>query len=155
MNTNEQLISAFYTAFQQKDYQTMQKCYAENAVFNDEVFKDLNARQVRAMWEMLIKKGKDMHLEFSQVQADDRTGSAEWIATYSFSSTGRKVINRIHASFEFGNGKIIRHTDRFPFYTWARQALGNKGLLLGWTGFLRKKVQATALANLTAYLNQQ
>jgi ketosteroid isomerase-like protein len=155
MNANEQLITSFYTAFRQKDYKTMQQSYAENAVFNDEVFKDLNTQEVRAMWEMLIKRGKDLQLEFKNVWADDKHGSAEWIATYSFSATGNRVVNHIHAAFTFENGKITSHTDEFPFYKWARQALGTKGLLLGWTGFLKQKVQATAMANLTAYIKQQ
>jgi ketosteroid isomerase-like protein len=155
MNTNEQLITSFYTAFQQKDYKTMQQCYADNAVFSDEVFQHLNAQEVRAMWEMLIKRGKDLQLEFKNVQADDKHGSAEWIATYTFSASGNKVVNHIYASFTFENGKIATHTDRFSFYTWARQALGAKGILLGWTGFLKKKVQETAIGNLAAYIKKQ
>jgi ketosteroid isomerase-like protein len=154
MNSNEQLIAHFYTAFQQKDYISMQKCYADTAVFNDEVFKNLDAQQVRSMWEMLIKRGKDLHLEFKHVKADDHTGSAEWIATYTFSSTGRKVVNHIYASFVFENGKIVRHTDQFNFYAWAKQALGLKGLLLGWTNFLKNKVQQTAMKNLAVYIKR-
>ena len=105
MSTNEQVIHTFYRAFQQKDYVTMQQCYAENAIFNDEAFKNLNAAQVRAMWEMLLKRGKDLQLEYSNVQTDGDTGSAEWIATYTFSQTQRKVTNRIKANFAFENGK--------------------------------------------------
>ncbi|RZK47727.1 MAG: nuclear transport factor 2 family protein, partial [Pedobacter sp.] len=122
MNANEQLIQHFYTCFQNKDFKGMQACYADNAIFNDAVFKNLNAEQVKAMWEMLITKGKDMRLEFSQIKADEKTGSAHWDAYYTFSSTGNKVVNRIDASFEFENGKIVKHTDDFNFYIWAKQA---------------------------------
>ena len=107
MNANEQCINSFYTAFQNKDFKTMQQCYADNAVFTDEVFIDLDAKKVRAMWEMLIKGGKDLQLEFSDVKADEKEGSANWVATYTFSKTGKKVINKIHAKFIFENGKII------------------------------------------------
>jgi ketosteroid isomerase-like protein len=148
MNQNSQLITSFYTAFQQRDYKTMQNCYADKAVFNDEVFKNLNAEQVKSMWEMLLKKGKDLKLEFKNISAGDLKGSAEWIATYTFSATQRKVVNHIYANFEFENGKIIKHTDHFNFHKWASQALGFKGTLLGWTNFLKKKVQQTALKNL-------
>ncbi|MCB9298566.1 MAG: hypothetical protein H6559_36450 [Lewinellaceae bacterium] len=48
------------------------------------------------------------------------------------------------ASFQFRDGKIIRHTDRFGFYRWARQAFGIPGLLLGWTGWFRARVRAAA-----------
>ncbi len=64
MNSNQELIAGFYQAFQNKDYKTMQDCYAEDATFNDEVFLNLTADEVRAMWEMLIKKGKDLQLVF-------------------------------------------------------------------------------------------
>lgn len=155
MNANEQLIQHFYTCFQNKDFKGMQACYADNAIFNDAVFKNLNAEQVKAMWEMLITKGKDMRLEFSQIKADEKTGSAHWDAYYTFSSTGNKVVNRIDASFEFENGKIVKHTDDFNFYIWAKQALGTSGLLLGWTSFLKKKIQNTALTNLNHFMNKK
>ncbi len=117
MTSNEQVITTFYTAFQKGDYKTMQACYAANAVFNDAVFTNLNATEVRAMWEMLCKKGKDLQLTFSNIKTTEKTGSAEWTATYSFSKTNKKVVNHIKATFEFENGKIINHTDTFDFYT--------------------------------------
>lgn len=152
MTTNEQLIITFYKAFQQKDYKTMQTCYADTAVFNDEVFVNLNATEVKAMWEMLCKKGKDLELVYSNVKSTDNTGSADWTATYSFSKTNRKVINRIHASFEFANGKIIKHTDQFEFYTWASQALGITGSLLGWSSFLKNKIRKEGRKNLITFM---
>ena len=152
MNYNEQIITTFYTAFQQRDYKTMQSCYADNATFGDAVFVDLNAKEVRAMWEMLCIKGKDLQLEFKNVKADEKSGSAEWIATYSFSKTNRKVINRIQADFSFANGKITRHRDHFNFYAWAKQALGLPGILLGWTNGLKEKVRAEGKKNLIAFM---
>jgi ketosteroid isomerase-like protein len=155
MNANEQLINTFYTCFKNKDYEGMQACYADNAIFSDAVFKNLNAEQVKAMWQMLILKGKDLRLEFSNISADDTTGKAHWDAYYTFSATGKKVINRIDANFEFENGKITKHVDHFGFYKWAKQALGITGILLGWTGFLKNKIQATALNNLTKFMNNE
>ncbi len=152
MHPNEQLITNFYKAFQTKDFITMQNAYAENGMFNDEVFRNLNAGEVRSMWEMLIKTGKDLQLEFSNVNADDKKGSAEWIATYTFTKTKRKVINRIKANFDFENGKIVKHTDKFDFYAWAKQAFGITGVLLGWTGVLKNKVRAFAKNNLDAFM---
>lgn len=154
MTSNQELISTFYKAFQNKDYTVMQECYAADAIFNDEVFKNLDAAQVKAMWEMLIKRGKDLQLEFKNIAADDISGSAEWTATYTFSQTKRKVVNRIKANFIFENGKIIKHTDHFDFYKWTKQALGLKGFLLGWTGFLRNKVRQTAMKNLEVYMKK-
>jgi ketosteroid isomerase-like protein len=153
MNTeNEALIHRFYTAFQQRDFATMQSCYAENATFNDPAFVNLNAAEVRAMWKMLLTRGKDLQLEYKNVTANDTEGSAEWVATYTFSQTKRKVTNHIKANFIFENGKIVQHKDDFNFYTWSRQALGLPGFLLGHTAFLRKKVQSGARKSLLDFM---
>ena len=116
MKTAEVVVNQFYTAFQRKNFKTMQELYYDNARFSDEVFVDLSAVEVRAMWEMLIKRGKDLRLQFSDIRADDKEGSAKWIANYTFSTGGRPVENHIAASFRFANGKIIEHTDNFNFY---------------------------------------
>jgi ketosteroid isomerase-like protein len=155
MSANERLISTFYEAFQKKDYKTMQGCYSDQALFNDAVFNNLNAEEVRKMWEMLLKKSTDLQLEFKNIQADDKQGSAEWTATYTFSKTKRKVVNRIKASFIFDKGKILEHTDSFNFYIWAKQALGITGLLLGSTSFLKNKIQKTAKEKLEEYMAQK
>jgi hypothetical protein len=82
-----------------------------------------------------------MAVTFRDVRADDTTGSAHWTATYTFSGTGRHVVNEIDASFRFADGLIIRHVDSFDFWRWSRMALGTSGLLLGWTPYLRSKVR--------------
>jgi ketosteroid isomerase-like protein len=154
--TNRQTIETFYTAFQKGDYSTMQSCYADSAVFNDPAFVNLAAPEVRAMWKMLLLSGgAGFSLEFSNIQATDTEGGAEWTARYVFSQTGRKVVNHIKASFVFENGKIIKHTDQFSFYRWSRQALGLPGLLLGHTGFLKRKVQTLARKRLDAFMQKE
>lgn len=152
---NEQLLHTFYTAFQQRDYKTMQSCYADNATFSDEVFLNLNAAEVRAMWEMLCIRGKDLQIEFSNIQADEKKGTASWNATYSFSKTNRKVLNKIKAEFTFEDGKIKSHNDHFNFYAWTRQAIGLPGLLFGWTNAFKEKVRAQARKNLDDFMNQK
>jgi len=82
-------------------------------------------------------------------------GSAEWIATYTFSASGNKVVNKIKGNFVFENEKIVQHKDSFDFYTWAKQALGFKGLLLGWTSFLHKKVKQGARSNLLKFMSKK
>lgn len=152
METPAQLIRQFYTAFQQKDYKSMQSCYAESAVFNDPVFVNLNASEVKNMWEMLIKKGQDMELEFSEIIGKGDVVKAKWEAKYTFSLTGRKVLNRIDATFVIKDGKIVSHTDRFDFYKWSKQAFGLKGALLGWTDFFKEKVRNSARTNLENFI---
>ncbi len=154
MTNNEQVIHQFYTAFQQKNFAAMQDLYAENAVFSDPVFQNLNGKEVRAMWEMLIKRGKDLQLTFSNIESNGQEVTANWTATYTFSATGKKVVNLIRAHFLLENGKIVQHTDRFDFWKWSRQALGFTGWLLGWTPFLKNKVRKTARRGLAEFMKR-
>ncbi|MGQ0585597.1 MAG: nuclear transport factor 2 family protein [Gammaproteobacteria bacterium] len=148
MSTNEDLIRRFYSAFQQRDAATMAACYAPDVQFSDPVFTDLRGADAGNMWKMLCERGKDLKVEFRDLRADAATGSAHWEAWYTFSASGRKVHNVIDAAFEFRDGKIVRHTDRFDLYRWARQALGPAGLLLGWTPMLQNRVRAMAAKGL-------
>ncbi|MBK8699690.1 MAG: nuclear transport factor 2 family protein [Saprospiraceae bacterium] len=145
-------ITAFYNAFARKDFKTMQALYADDARFEDPVFRQLDAKEVRAMWEMLILRGKDLSIEFVDVLEAGEKGSAVWKATYSFSGTGRRVVNLIHARFIIRNGKIVEHTDQFGFYQWSRQAVGLVGLLLGWTSFFHRKVATKAKRSLVQFM---
>ncbi|MCU0324997.1 MAG: nuclear transport factor 2 family protein [Spirosomaceae bacterium] len=130
----------------------MGECYHDEATFTDEAFVNLNAQEVRAMWQMLCVRAKDFRLEFSQIKAEDNIGSAHWEAWYLFSQSGNKVHNIIDAAFEFKDGKISKHRDSFDFHRWAGQALGLTGKLLGWTSFLKNKVQTTARRGLDKFM---
>lgn len=154
MTTDEQLVNDFYTAFQNKDYKFMQQCYADKATFYDPVFSNLNANEVRGMWEILIQRGKDLQLEFSNIRTEGKMIKANWVATYTFSKTKRKVVNNVEGIFVVTDGKIISHNDNFNFHQWAKQALGGTGLLLGWTSFLQNKVSKQALNSLQNFMNK-
>lgn len=155
MNTNEELITRFYTAFQQKDFVTMGACYHQKALFTDEAFDLKTVEEVRAMWEMLCKRGKDLRIEFRDVRSEGDWASAHWDAYYTFSKTGRKVHNSIEASFVIRDGLIFQHFDRFDFYRWSRQALGLPGLLLGWSSSLQRKVRKNAMAGLKEFMERR
>ena len=154
MHPNEELIHRFYKAFQKRDGAAMAACYHPQISFSDEVFIGLEGERAGGMWKMLCEKGTDLKIEYRDVRADDKTGSAHWDAWYSFSVTGNKVHNIIDAAFEFKDGKIIRHKDSFDFHRWAGQALGMPGKLLGWTPFLKNKVRAMAAKNLADFLRK-
>lgn len=145
------LVTRFYEAFQRRDAAAMAECYHADVRFSDPAFPDLRGAQAAAMWAMLIARGTDLRLAFGDVTADDTRGAATWEAWYTFSATGRSVHNVIRATFEFREGRIVRHVDRFDFWRWARQALGPTGLLLGWTPFLRAKVRASAARALESW----
>ena len=151
MSANEETIRRFYAAFQKRDAATMASCYAPDVRFSDPVFTDLRGGDAGAMWKMLCERGKDLKIEFSGVSADGATGRAHWEAWYTFSTTGRKVHNVIDATFEFRDGMIVKHTDRFDLYRWSRQALGVAGVLLGWSPLLQNKVRAMAAKGLADY----
>jgi ketosteroid isomerase-like protein len=151
MNANEDTIRRFYTAFQQRDAGTMAACYGPDVKFSDPVFTDLRGASAGAMWKMLCERGKDLKIEFRDVRADATTGSAHWEAWYTFSASGRKVHNIIDATFEFRDGKIVSHTDRFDLHRWAGLALGLPGKLLGWTPLLQNKIRAMARKGLDDY----
>ena len=152
MNSNESLITKFYTAFANGDVKAMNECYDPNVHFIDPVFGLLKNEQVSNMWEMLILKSKgNIKIEFSNIHADDLMGSANWIATYNFSKTNRKVVNKISAEFTFKNGLIVKHIDSFNTYKSSRQAFGFTGYLLGWTGFFQNKIQQQALLSLKKF----
>ncbi|MFK7971300.1 MAG: nuclear transport factor 2 family protein [Bacteroidia bacterium] len=138
------IIEDFYAAFDRLDGEAMAACYHPDVRFEDPAFGVLEGEQAGNMWRMLCssQKGKDFKVESSNIKLDGSSGSAHWEAWYNFSQTDRKVHNKIDASFELKDGKIIRHTDHFDLHRWAGQALGFKGTLLGWTGFFKKKLQA-------------
>ncbi|MFH6996358.1 nuclear transport factor 2 family protein [Flavobacterium sp. FlaQc-57] len=152
MNPNEALITKFYTAFANADAKTMCECYHSKIHFVDPAFGLLKEEQVSKMWEMLILKSKgNIKIEFSEIKADDFSGTAKWIATYNFSKTNRNVVNKVSAEFTFQDGLIIKHTDSFDIYKWSKQAFGVTGYLLGWTGFFQKKIQEQALLSLKKF----
>jgi limonene-1,2-epoxide hydrolase len=153
MHPNEELIETFYKSFQKLDAATMVSCYHAGIRFSDPVFPNLTGPEVGAMWRMLCRQAKNFELTFTNVGANDLAGKAHWEARYDFSATGRRVHNKIDAEFEFQDGKIIKHTDRFDFWKWSRMALGPTGLLLGWTPLVRKKVQRQAAERLAKFMS--
>jgi ketosteroid isomerase-like protein len=156
MPANEDIINRFYSAFQKLDHQTMNDCYSEDIVFSDPVFMVLKGDEARAMWEMLCKNAKDFSLTYSNIQMlDEEYATCNWVATYTFSKTGKKVVNKIKAYMKFYEGKIIGHSDAFRLSTWMAQALGWKGVLFGWTGFMKRAVQKNAKKNLVNFIEKK
>jgi hypothetical protein len=100
---------------------------------------------------MLCARGKDLRVVTSDIDADDRKGRAHWVATYTYSATGRHVVNEIDATFAFVDGRIVRHDDRFDLHRWAMQALGTPGLLFGWTPPMQNAIREKAAKALAAW----
>jgi ketosteroid isomerase-like protein len=150
-HANAALIARFYAALGRRDAAAMIACYHPKASFSDPVFPELDAAGVAAMWRMLCDRGRDLAVEASDIAADATSGHAHWVARYTYSATGRPVVNRIDAEFLFRDGLIYRHRDRFDLYRWLRQALGVKGAMLGWLPPMQRATQRQAAQALTAW----
>ncbi|ROL74493.1 nuclear transport factor 2 family protein [Pseudomonas vranovensis] len=150
-DANTALITRFYQAFQRLDAEAMVACYSDDIVFSDPVFGTLRGKDASDMWRMLTTRAKDFTLTFDAVRADERAGSAHWVARYLFSQTDRAVVNDIQARFVFCDGKICEHHDSFDLWRWSHQALGATGLLLGWSALVQDKVRAQAQKGLRAF----
>ena len=149
--SNMELLTAFYSAFQRRDGIAMAACYHADATFRDPAF-ELAGAEVGAMWRMLCSRSTDLRIEYSNLEADAESGSADWQAWYTFTTTGRAVHNIVHSQFRFADGLIIGQVDTFAFWRWSRQALGPLGAVLGWTPMLQNKVRGTARASLERFL---
>ena len=127
---NADLIARLYAALDRGDAAGMADCYAADATFTDPFFRGLQGSEVPGMWDMLLRSATEMTVVADEIEADDATGSAHWVATYPFSRTGRTVVNDIRARFRFRDGLIVEHVDRFDARRWGAQAFGPLGNLL-------------------------
>jgi hypothetical protein len=151
---NKEFIVRFYSALQTLNYEEMQKAYHPEAQFYDPVFGKLNCAQVKAMWEMLLTRGQDLQVAFSNIHATNATGKCRWEAWYTFSKTKRLVHNIIRSEFEFKDGKIYRQRDRFSLWRWTRYAFGVAGIFLGWSPWIQNEVKQVAQENLRKFMER-
>jgi ketosteroid isomerase-like protein len=145
------VVTRFYEAFARRDAVGMAACYHPDATFEDPAFGPLDREAACAMWALLLGRSADLAVTYRITSATERAVTAQWEARYTFTRTGRPVLNRIEATFTLGNGLIRTHRDHFNFWAWARQAFGVMGLLLGWTPWFQARVRAEALRALSAY----
>jgi ketosteroid isomerase-like protein len=150
--SNKTLIRGFYEAFDRHDGAAMAACYTADAKFHDPAFGDLHGPEIGGMWKMLTERADDLEVELREHGASGNTGSARWIARYTFAQTGRPVVNDIRASFVFEDGLISHHIDDFPFGRWARQALGPLGYAITVLPPLGALVRRRARTSLEQYL---
>lgn len=153
----ENVITTFYTAFNNCDAKTMNSCYHDEIIFEDPAFGVLKGERAKAMWLMLCESQKDkgFKVEFSEIQTEEKNGTAYWEAFYIFSKTGRQVHNKVIATFEFKKGLIIKHKDEFNLHKWAQQALGFKGLVFGGFSFFKNKLQRQTNYHLDTYIKRK
>ena len=131
MADNAGLIRDLYEAMDRHDGEAMAAMYDPNGRFSDPAFGELTGAEAGDMWRMLTDRAEDLRVELVEHSAEADEGGARWIAHYTFTRTGRPVVNDVRARFRFRDGRIVEHRDSFPFWGWARQALGPPGAVLG------------------------
>ena len=152
---NQRAIVSFHESFAARDAEGMIAAYDPRSIrFSDPVFTDLQGDEPGAMWRMLVGRAADLAVDFRDVSADDESGKAYWEARYTFSKTGRKVLNRVRAEFRFHDGKIVEHRDHFDLYAWTRQALGPIGTLVGWSPLLQAPLRRSAKKELRRFMKK-
>lgn len=153
--TPADVVKRFYEAFARGDASAMAACYHRLATFEDPAFGLLDRQAACDMWAMLLSRSTDLAITHRVVEEAGPVVRAQWEARYTFTRTGRAVLNRIEATLRLEDGLIRTHQDHFSFWAWARQAFGITGLLLGWTPWFQTKVRAEALRSLKAYQTKQ
>ena len=149
---NAAAIERFYRAFDACDAAAMNELYAPEATFSDPAFGKLDGAQVRAMWTMLTGQATDLSVTARDVTADDTTGSAHRTARYTFTATGRPVVNEVDATFRFRDGLVVQHDDEFSFWRWSRQALGPAAFVMGSNPLGHALVTRKARGRLDAFM---
>ena len=152
MHPHAALVERFYASFARHDAEGMAECYHGDIVFRDPVFGELRGQRASDMWRMLLSRAKDLEVKMDDVRADDRHGSARWVATYPFGKRARVVRNVVQARFAFRDGRIARHDDAFSLWRWSGMALGPTGWALGWTPVLRGRIRRDARRRLDAFV---
>ena len=149
------LVNSFYDSFQRKDAKGMIRCYTDDVVFEDPAFGELKGDEAKAMWRMLINKGGDsLQVNYKVISYDLNTVTVHWEAKYPFGPNKRQIHNQITAHILVKDGKIIKHTDQFDLWRWARQAFGVPGILLGWTPMMKAKIQTSTKSLLQKYIEK-
>ncbi len=150
------IANKFYKSFAERDIDGMLSCYADNIIFEDPAFGNLEGIQAHNMWRMLLEQGDTgLLITNSTPQKKGNKIITNWEAKYKFSKTGRKVHNKITAKMIIQNGKIVDHKDVFDIWKWSRMALGLTGTLLGFTPIVKNKIRSQALKALQKFESQQ
>lgn len=152
--SNIDLLHQFYGSFSRGEAEGMISCYHDNINFKDPAFGELHGEKAKSMWRMLLSQRRKIKIDYEILEVSSKSACVEWKANYKYGPNKRKVHNHVMAYFKFEDGKIIKHRDRFNLWNWSKQALGITGYLLGWSGYLKSKIQARTNHLLEDYIQK-
>jgi hypothetical protein len=131
------LMEKLYSALRDGDPNAAASCYTDDAHFQDIAFSLHGRESIHQMWRLV--SSRNVEVTFDSLAADDRRGEGHWVACYTFSDTGRRVVNDIHSRFSFREGLIVDYRDECDALSWAIQAYPfPKNILVGLVGPLRR-----------------
>jgi len=137
MHPNARLIETLYGSLRDDKPKAAADCYAADARFEDIAFRLEGREQVLEMWRFVCSR--KVKVTFDSVVADDQRGRGRWVARYTITETGRKVVNDTTSRFAFRDGLIVEHVDQCDAMAWATQAYPfPKSLAAGLIGPLRQ-----------------
>jgi ketosteroid isomerase-like protein len=149
---NLRVIEELYGALNRHDGEAMARLYAPDGRFRDPAFGELTGAEAGDMWRMLTARADDLRVELPEHSVDGDTGRARWIARYTFSRTGRPVVNDVQARFRFReDGLITEHEDSFSMRRWVRQALPAPAGLALWIPPLNLLLRQRARSDLADF----
>lgn len=111
----------FYDAFCAGDTATMERLYARDVRFKDEIFTFSDRDGTMGMWRVLLDPSGGGRFSYTLLGVERDTATVRWVADYRF--LGRPVHNEITARLRVRDGRIVEHHDAFSWERWARQAL--------------------------------
>lgn len=124
MHENANQLRRLYDGLKRRDHGAMAACYTSDATFEDIAFRLKGQDRIHAMWRMICEPDVNIEAEYEVLAADDRSGRVALVDTYTFTTTGNRVVNRIESRFDFHEGRISRHHDVCDPRRWADQAFG-------------------------------
>lgn len=154
--SNQDLLLKFYHSFSLGKAEDMISCYHDDIEFEDPAFGKLKGERAKNMWRMLLSnKDADLRVEYNNIKANDSNGKVSWKADYFYGQFKRPITNHVEATFEFKDGKIIKHKDDFDLWNWTMQSLGMIGYVLGWSSYMKNKINTKTSRLLTEYMDKK
>jgi hypothetical protein len=122
------VATRFYKSFTTLHPEQLGALYAPDVQFQDSIFQYQDRAGVTKMWTTLLGVKPAPVIRYSVVSVAGEVVHGQWIADYVL--FGHKVHNVVSSTLTIRNGRIVKHTDEFPFTPWLAQVLGLEGTKL-------------------------